>query len=130
VSFQIVLLALREVLMNKINDFENAILLAILDDNSIRFPFLKDHYPYLYVASRELTGVGLYSNFGYLENNLTPNDTNANLGSHKRFIVKGFENELSYELNITHGKINFLELVTNGNDTFNEIDQISNFKLE
>ena len=49
------------------------------------------------------------------------------MSSSKELTVANLENELTYVLDITNGKINFLEIVTNGNDSFE--GEIIDFKL-
>ena len=84
------------------------------------------HFPYLVVKSREYSGVGMYSNFEYMKE-FDQRDINLLLTSLKELTVDNLENELSYVLSITNGKIQFLEIVTNGNDSL--LGEIINFKL-
>jgi hypothetical protein len=68
----------------------------------------------------------MHSNFEYSKEFVQSN-VNVLLTSLKELTVDNLENELSYVLDITSGKIQFLEIVTNGNDTFQ--GEIINFKL-
>ena len=110
--------------MNKI---ENVILQEIVRENRGEYPFLEIHLPYLYVKNREFTGVGLYANFGYLKD-FEKNQINILLSSSKVLTLKNLKNELNYVLDIVDGKINYLEIVTNGEDTIEE--KITSFKLQ
>ncbi len=112
--------------MNRLNELEIAILQAIIKDNQDSYPFLKVHFPYLFVKSREFTGVGEYSNFGYSKE-VDESDINTQLTSSKRLLVDNLKYEVCYVLAITNGKIDFLEIVTNGNESLDE--KIINFKL-
>jgi hypothetical protein len=98
---------------------ETAILKAIINENKNNFSFLAEHYPYLYVKSREYTNIGIYINFGYIRQ-FQQRDINVLLSSRKTLIADNLENELSYIVAITNGKINFIEIVTNGDDLIND----------
>ena len=112
--------------MENLNNIEIAVLQAIISENQEKYQFLNLHFPYLVVKSRKYTGVGMYSNFEYSKEFVQSN-VNVLLTSLKELTVDNLENELSYVLDITSGKIQFLEIVTNGNDTFQ--GEIINFKL-
>jgi phage tail tube protein FII len=112
--------------MENLNNIENAVLKAIIDENQENHQFLNFHFPYLNIKSREYTGVGMYSNFEYSKG-FEQSDVNVLLTSLKELTVNNLENELSYVLYITNGKIQFLEIVTNGNDSF--YGEIIDFKL-
>ncbi len=116
--------------MEELNELEKVLLLAIIDYNKQKYSFLETHYPHLYVKNREFTVVGLYTMFEY-KKDIICNDINDFIVSDKSLFVDGFECELTYELNITKGKIDFLEIVTNGDkDLFYKYEDIMNFKLE
>jgi hypothetical protein len=92
-----------------LNNLEKALLGAIIEDNRLKYPFLEKHFGYLYVLSREFTGVGMYVNFAYGEK-FNANEINNNINiipisSHKSLIFDGFQYELSYELSVSNGKI-------------------------
>lgn len=112
--------------MGNLNNIEIAVLQAIINENQEKYQFLNLHFPYLVLKSREYTGVGMYTNFEYSKE-FEQSDVNVLLTSLKGLTVNNLENELSYVLYITNGKIEFLEIVTNGNDSFYE--EIINFKL-
>lgn len=100
----------------KLNILEQAIISEIIKFNEEQYPFIKDHFFYLIVKSRENTGVGMYINFDYLPviNSLISFEEDIILSSNKGLEIDVLEYGLNYELNITKGKIDFLELVTNG----------------
>jgi len=101
------------------NNIEKAILKAIIIENRSNYSFLEEHYPYLYVKSREYTNSGIYINFGYFRHFLS-RDINTLLSSKETLIADNFENELSYILAVKNGTIDFLEIVANGDDIINE----------
>ena len=105
--------------MEKMENIEKTILQAIIKENRSNYSFLEEHYPYLYVKSREYTNSGIYINFGYVKQ-FQSRDINILLSSKKTLIADNLENELSYIVAITNGKINFLEIVANGDDLVNE----------
>jgi hypothetical protein len=76
---------------------------------------LKEHFPYLYVSSREYTGIGIYTNFAYTKQ-FIPSDIKILLSSDKKLFADRLENELTYAIDITDGRFNFLEIVSNGED--------------
>lgn len=101
---------------NSLNQIEEAILIEIFNYNYKKFPSLKEHLPFVMVKSREYTGVGMYIHFEYLIKEIDfvkISNTHAFLSSNKRLVIDSLKNELNYELNITKGKLDFLELVTN-----------------
>jgi hypothetical protein len=113
--------------MKNLNSLEVALLQSILEENKEKYPFLLNHFPLLKVKNREYTGVGSYSNFEYTSpiDELLINDL---ISSKKELLINGVKNELSYVLDITNGKINFLEIVTNGNEEWN--GKYENFELK
>lgn len=113
--------------MENLNSLEIALLKSIVEENGERYPFLVSHIPYLKVKNRELTGVGSYSNFEYLQP-VNESAINTLLSSQKRLLISGLKTELSYVLDITNGKINHLEIVTNDNEEWN--GKTENFTLE
>lgn len=101
----------------QLNQLERALLNAIVLDNKRTYPFIEIDVKKLKVKSRENTGVGIYTNFDYSTNSKVEN-VNTLISSERTLNIKGFENEVTYVLDIKEGKINFLELVTNGSDEF------------
>lgn len=95
---------------------EQAILNEIANHNEQQYPFVKRQLPFLSVKYREKTGVGIYVKFEYVPVNKTtiPNIGDIALSSDKSLDLDVLKYGLNYELNITNGEIDFLELVTNG----------------
>ena len=102
--------------MEKLNQLESSLVDSIVIENQEKYPFLNSHIHYLYVISREHTGVGLYSSFGYTEDLNSKKQVNDVISSEKILTVEGLRYELSYVLDISNGRISFLEIVTNGNE--------------
>lgn len=101
-----------------LNKLEQAIINEIANYNEEQYSFVRNHLPFLRVKSRENTGVGMYVSFEYIFENepliiLSDIDDLA-LSSDKSLELDLLKYGLNYELNITKGKIDFLELVTNG----------------
>ena len=101
--------------MEKLNELETALLKTILEENKEKYPLLLSHFPLLRVNNREYTGVGFYSNFEYLSP-IQESEINDIISSDKELTIKGIKNQLTYVLDITGGKIKYLEVVTNGNE--------------
>jgi len=93
----------------------NKLELDILKRLSKQYSYLSSHIPFLFVKNREYTGVGIYINFGYLQHVPKLPVTEINLGNSEIInITPALKNGLVYELDIKDGKINFIELVTIG----------------
>lgn len=104
--------------MNKeLTKIEKALLYAIIDENKNKYAFLLEQFNHLYVKDREFTGVGIYTNFDYYKKTEFP-DVDVIISSNKTLRIIGFENAVTFVLDVTAGKVNFLEIVSNGNDVF------------
>jgi len=100
-----------------LNSLEMAIIEEIVSTKGEQYPLLKNHIPFLRVKSREKTGVGVYVNFEYEEFQTLSKVTEMDdlvLTSEKSLELDVLQYGLNYELNLTKGRIAFLELVTNG----------------
>lgn len=100
-----------------LNALEIAILNEIAESNSKQYPLLKNHLNYIRVKSREYTGVGAYVSFDYLskyQKSIIINEEHLVLSSEKMLEINLLQYGLNYEINITNGKIDFLEIATNG----------------
>ncbi len=101
-----------------LNLLEQAIISEIVNFNKKKYPFIKNHVPFLKVKSRESTGVGVYINFNYVHKKgellIDKNQNDIVLSSDKDLKINILKFGLNYELVIINGKFNFLELVTNG----------------
>jgi len=113
--------------MEKLNNMETAILKAIADENKQDYPFLDDHITFLYVKDRENTTVGIYTNFGYTKEFKTDSISTI-ISSNKTLRINGLKDEVAYVLDISDGKFNFLEIVTNGDDLF--INDVFDYDFE
>lgn len=107
-----------------LTNFEQDILLQIAHS----YPFLHSHIPLLQVKSRERTGVGMYVNFNYLSSindyPLIPSQFYA-LSGNAHLHMKGLEHGLVYEISISNGRIDFIELVSYGEPCDGEIRNFS-----
>jgi hypothetical protein len=110
-----------------LNNLETALLKTIISENKKDYPFIDEHIAFLYVRNRENTGVGIYTNFGYNKDFKT-NNINTIISSNKTLRINGLKDEVTYVLDISEGKINFLEIVTNGDDVF--INDVFDYDFE
>ncbi len=100
---------------DKLNKLE----LSILEGLAIEYHFIKRHITFLRVKSRENTGVGMYVNFIYDDptNEILRLEIEDTVISTSETIeIDGLKYGLGYEVDITDGKIKFIELVTYGED--------------
>jgi len=101
--------------MDELNKLEK----AILERLAGKYPKVKQHIPFIKVESRENTGVGMYINFTYYSNNnkiLDLGINNAAISTNESIEIEGLKYGLSYEVDISDGKIKFIELVTYGEE--------------
>jgi hypothetical protein len=100
--------------MENLNEFEFAIVQRVSEE----YPILKKHIPFLRVRSRELTGVGMYINFGYSNDfDIHGYEIQQDIVSANEYMkMEGLVNGLNFEINASNGKLDFIELVTNGED--------------
>nr|WP_315202939.1 hypothetical protein [uncultured Flavobacterium sp.] len=98
--------------MEKLNEFE----LAVLNSIAKEYPFLEEHIPYLRVKNREITGIGMYVNFVYSQDVRikNPDFNNASLSTNENIEMENLEYGLGFEVDIIDGKVNFIELITYG----------------
>ena len=86
---------------------------AILDKLSIDYPVLRNHIKHLLVRERKLTGTGMFVYFAYADD--TPRldyIQHLQLSATGYLKMDGLTDGLIDSLNITEGKIDFLQLVT------------------
>lgn len=101
--------------MEKLNKLEK----SILERLATKYPDIKLHIPFLKVRSREITGVGMYINFFYcksIEKTFDFEIDNASISTNETIEIEGLKYGLGYEVDITNGRINFIELVTYGEE--------------
>ena len=105
--------------LTSLNDLEQSVLESIFSMNRDTYPELESHLTHLAVRSRENTGVGTYVYFGYKAANRLPKIANGEsivLSSSRHLSIDGLKYGLNYEVTISEGKFEFMELVTNGED--------------
>lgn len=101
--------------MEKMNTFETAILNRLADN----YPTIKLHLPFIEVKNREVTGVGMFVNFSYRNE---PVDLklikplNGAISTNDNIEIQTLEFGLGYEVNISDGKITFMEIITYGEE--------------
>ncbi len=95
-----------------LNKLESAIFKALV----IPYPALKPHIPHLFVKSRELTGVGMYVNFGYntIDGPIKKLDYTIPISTNQVIEFGNLQYGLNYEVSVTDGMIDCIEFVTNG----------------
>lgn len=97
----------------------NELEISLLETFVLSFPFFKTHLSKLNVIEREATGVGMFIRFSYLNlDGITFEDQykNTGLASNHNIQLNNLEFGLAYEIGITDSKIDFIELVTYGED--------------
>lgn len=112
--------------MSELNVLEKHLLIAILEENEKLYPSLLSRLDLVKVKYREFTGVGSFTFFEDTSSEIFP--ANAVSSCRKTLKFNRLENELSYELNLTDGKFDFLEIVTNGFDEWEGMPE--NFELD
>ena len=102
--------------MEQLTELESTLLNGLIQ----KYPALKSHSPYLKVKERKITGTGMEVNFEYTnsEEELNFEDINALFSNGENIEVKGLKQGLGYVIDVTDGKISYLELVTYG-ETWN-----------
>lgn len=102
--------------MTELNKLEKSILERI----TIKYPNIKFHIPFLEVESREVTGVGMYTNFTYNKSIKKPivdlGIDNASISTNETIEMEGLKYGLGYEVDVTDSKIKFIEFVTYGEE--------------
>jgi hypothetical protein len=98
--------------MGELNKLEHAVLERLSD----KYPKIKKHIPYLRVRNREITGVGMFVNFYYLnENNIELLDIpDSSISTNENIGIQNLKYGLGYEVDVSKGKINFIEFITYG----------------
>ena len=108
----------------------NKLEVSILKRLAKKFPSINEHLDFIKVENRIITGVGMYINIIYSN----PNNLELHLGinnlaisTNERIEIFGLNYGLNYEVDITNGKIKFIELVTNGENWNGEISEDFSF---
>lgn len=106
--------------MEQLTELESTLLNGLIQ----KYPALKSHIPYLKVKERKITGTGMEVNFEYTnsEEELNFEDINALFSNGENIEVKGLKQGLGYVIDVTDGKISYLELVTYGENWNGKLD--------
>ena len=102
-----------------LNTLERAVIMQICKGNNQECPSLEQHVALLQVKSRDNTGVGLYVNFEYIlggSKKVEFNLTDIALSVNKIVELDNLKNGLGFILDISNGRINYLEFFTYGNE--------------
>ena len=94
-----------------------SILNEIVKFNSSKIPNLHSQIKRLGIREIKKTGVGLYVDFkhnSYKKDKIKLINKSCCLSSELSLYIEGLNYSVNYELNISNGKIDFLEIVTNG----------------
>jgi hypothetical protein len=113
--------------MKKLNKLEK----TILERLQTKYPNIKFHLPLLEVESREITGVGMYINLSYcspIEKKWDLEINDSSISTNETIILEGLKHGISYEVDVTSGKLRFIELVTHGEKWDGRISE--NFSFE
>ena len=99
-------------MMNQLNDLESILLNSLVE----KYPSLKSHIPFLKVTERKITKSGMIVDFEYTnpEEEIIFDDINALFSNGENIEVKGLKQGLGYVIDITDGKISYLEFTTYG----------------
>lgn len=112
--------------MLQLNKFE----IFLLKRLAIEYPFIANHVPFLKVESRDKTGVGMYINLIYdstYSDDISAEGENFSVSTNETIEISGLKYGLSYEVDITKGKIKFIELVTYGEQWDGDIPESFSF---
>lgn len=98
--------------MRELNNIE----LDILQRLSLIYPSIKKHIPLLKVLNSKITGVGMFVNFFYVDNENIPflEIKSGSLSTNEDISLINLKYGLGYEVDITDSKINFIEFITYG----------------
>lgn len=94
--------------MDELNEIE----LTLLSGLIAKYPSLKSHITSLKVSERKATGIGLYVNFEYENFNETFENLNALFSNLENIQIPGLERGLCYVIDVTDGKIEYIEFLT------------------
>lgn len=106
--------------MEQINDLESTLLKGLIE----KYTSLKSHLPYLKVIDRKVTKTGMTVNFEYnnSEDELDFEEINALFSNGENIEIKSLKQGLGYVIDITDGRIVYLELVTYGENWNGKFD--------
>lgn len=106
--------------MEQLNDLESTLLNNLIQ----KYPSLTTHLPFLKVIDRKLTKTGMTVNFEYTNSleELDFEDINALFSDGENIEVKSLKQGLGYVIDVTDGKISYLEFVTYGENWNGKFD--------
>ncbi len=98
--------------MEQLTDLESILLNGLIE----KYSSLKSHLPFLKVNERTISKIGMTVNFEYvnIEEELHFEDINALFRGGENIEVKGLKEGLGYVIDVTDGKIIYLEFTTYG----------------
>lgn len=98
--------------MEQLSNLETTLLNGLIE----KHPSLNSHLLYLKVKDREITKVGMTVNFEYIhpEEELSFDDINALFSGGENIEIKGLKEGLGYVIDVTDGKIIYIEFTTYG----------------
>jgi hypothetical protein len=105
---------------------ERELVEQILKQHPIYGEILKNQLEDLFVSSRELTGVGCYTKFS-TKKEIVDKSINATLGFNGEIEVPGVPSGLCCVLDVSDGRLNYIELVTFGTEQWN--GQLNDFHI-
>ncbi len=92
---------------------------SILERLATKYPSVSEHMPFIKVETRLKTGVGMYINLIYdnpQNKELNVGIENSAISTNETIELDGLMYGLNYEVDVTDGRLKFIELVTNGED--------------
>src|SRR5687768_4265925 len=98
--------------MHNLTDLESKLLEGLVK----KYSSLSSHIPYLKVSERKTTDTGMHVHFIYT-NGDTPlqfDEINALFSNEEIIQTKGLKKGLAYVIDVTDGKIEYIEFVTYG----------------
>lgn len=99
--------------MDSINEFEHSLLMRL----ATHYPSVEQHIPYIRITSRTATGVGMYVDMSYVKTGGPIPDlgiVDGAISTNERIAIPGLEYGLGYEVDITDGRLTFIEIYTYG----------------
>jgi len=109
--------------MEELNDIE----LILVNGLTTKYPSLKFHIPHLKVINREITGVGMYVNFAYVNFEEQLDDINALFSNEENIEIKNLKYGLGYVIDISEGQIKYIEFITYGEEIWD--GQFTDYKI-
>ena len=100
--------------MTELNEFELLLLNTIIENNAEKFQYLSEHLDFIKIETKKSTDTCLYISFVYLKEFPQEEEfENGLLSAEQKLSAPNLKNDLTYCLDVTNGKMDFLEIVTN-----------------